>query len=79
MCARGCPASGPAGFTVSRISETSNAVSLSTVSPVEPAVVDGGLAPGPTVFATMLMFVSVIGRVVCVLSLLALVGHSLSR
>ena len=46
-------------FTVSRISETSNAVSLSTVSPVEPAVVDGGLAPGPTIFATMLMFVSV--------------------
>ena len=50
-------------FTVSRISETSNAVSLSTVPPVEPAIVDGGLAPGPTIFATILMFVSVIGWV----------------
>ena len=68
MRARVCLVSGPTGFTVSRLSETSNAVSLSTVSPVEPAVVEGGLVPGTTVFATMLIFVLVIGRFVCVLS-----------
>ena len=57
---------------VLRLSETSNAVSLSTVSPVVPEVVEGGLVSGTTAFATMFMFVLAIGRFVCVLSMLAL-------
>ena len=68
------PCLGPIVFTVSRLSETSNAVSLSTVSAVDPAVPEGGLAPGTAVFATMLIFVLAIGRFVCVLSMLALVA-----
>jgi hypothetical protein len=41
---------------------------------VDPAIVEGGLVPGTTVFATMLIFVLAIGRFVCVLSMLALVA-----
>jgi hypothetical protein len=37
---------------------------LRTVSPVEPAVVEGGLPPGTTVFATMLNSVSIVGLIV---------------
>ena len=54
----------PIGFMVSRLSETSNVVSLRTVSPVEPAAVEGGLVPGTAVFATMLICLLVIGRIV---------------
>ena len=49
------------GLAVSITSGTpsTDVVSLSTVSPVDPAVVEGGL-PGPVVFATMLNSVSAI-------------------
>ena len=56
--------SGPNEFMVSHLSETSNFVALSTVPSAEPVVVDEGLAPGPTVFASMFVSVSVIGLVV---------------
>ena len=48
--------------------------SLRTVSLVDLAVVEGGHVPGTTVLATMLIFVFVIGRFVCVLPMLALVA-----
>ena len=61
MRARICLASGPIGFTVSNISEALNAVSLRTVPPAMLAVVEGGLSPGTTVFATILNSASSVG------------------
>ena len=61
MCLPRLYALGPTEPTALRTSETSNVASLSTVPPVEPGIVDGGLAPGPVAFATMLMFVPATG------------------
>ena len=67
MCARGRPNLGLNGLTVSTSEAPNDVVSLSTVSPVDPAAVEGGL-PGLVVFATMLNSVSVIVAWLCELS-----------